>query len=205
LVETFESYRSLLGGKSQHMFFRKLCISNSQKNYDSVWDETLKIKNFGRFTNFIYLELLHEICGLNITPSKLDVKNADSCKDGLCMAYGIDNLIGKKINNKEALYLENLFDKTVKQLQKNNPYKNMKITAWGVETTLCAFKKHKRESRWVGYYIDRQLKEIMKMQDNVKDGVDWSVLYQFREETYDKRALMEKTGRFSDLKEAYVF
>ena len=43
----------------------------------------------------------------------------------------------------------------------------------------------------MGYYIDRQRKEIEKMQDLVSDGVNWNVLWDFRNETYDKQWLKE--------------
>ena len=62
---------------------------------------------------------------------------------------------------------------------------------WNIETTLCAFKKFKKGKRYVGYYIDRQRKEIEKMQDLVSDGVNWNVLLDFRNETYDKQWLKE--------------
>ena len=62
---------------------------------------------------------------------------------------------------------------------------------WNVETTLCAYKKYKKGKRYIGFYIDRQRKEIEKMQHNVKEGVDWSPLWDFRQETYDKKWLNE--------------
>ena len=62
---------------------------------------------------------------------------------------------------------------------------------WNVETTLCAFKKYNLKKRYVGFYIERQRKEIDKMQHLVTDGVDWSVLWQFRQENYDTKWLKE--------------
>ena len=62
---------------------------------------------------------------------------------------------------------------------------------WNIETTLCAYKKYNLGKRYIGYYIERQKKEIDKMQYLVDNGVDWSVLWDFRQETYDKKWLTE--------------
>ncbi len=45
--------------------------------------------------------------------------------------------------------------------------------------------------RFVGYYITRQYEEIKKMEKLVPDGVDWSVLWDFRRETFKKHFLKE--------------
>jgi hypothetical protein len=39
--------------------------------------------------------------------------------------------------------------------------------------------------------LDRQATEIEKMADHVRHGVDWNVLWQYREETYPAAALVE--------------
>ena len=62
---------------------------------------------------------------------------------------------------------------------------------WNIETTLCAYKKYHKGKRYVGYYIERLRKEINIMSENVDNGVDWSVLWDFRIETYDKKWLKE--------------
>ena len=69
-------------------------------------------------------------------------------------------------------------------------------TLWSIETTLCAYKKHVlRGSRWVGYYIERMRREIVKLQSTTGKraggGVSWLPLWQFRAETYDKQFLNE--------------
>ena len=72
-----------------------------------------------------------------------------------------------------------------------NKYDIQHKNIWNVETTLCAYKKYKLGKRYIGYYIERQKKEILKIQDLVKTGVDWSVLWDFRNENYEKKWLTE--------------
>jgi hypothetical protein len=49
---------------------------------------------------------------------------------------------------------------------------------------LCAYKKYRHGKRYVGYYIDRQLEEIEKMERNVPTGVAGVHFWEFRQETY---------------------
>jgi hypothetical protein len=66
-----------------------------------------------------------------------------------------------------------------------------RVSVWQLETLLCAFRKYHRGKRYVGYYLDRQAVEISKMHDKVYEGVYWDVLWQYREETYDRINLIE--------------
>lgn len=187
LTECYKSYKSLIKS-SQDKFFKEKCKSFSEKeNYDNLFNEVLKIKNFGRFTAFIYMELLKEICNLSIYPTRLDVKNALSCRNGLCYAFGYDDYVDKKLSYEQIEFLE-------KKFKEIHNYINKKVfpsSPWNIETTLCAYKKHLRGKRYVGFYIERQRKELEKIQNQVKHGVDWSVLWEFRKETYRKEFLKE--------------
>ena len=62
---------------------------------------------------------------------------------------------------------------------------------WNIETTLCAYKKYCYGKRYIGYYIERQREELVKMEKAVTEGVEWDVLWQYREETFDKEWLKE--------------
>lgn len=47
-------------------------------------------------------------------------------------------------------------------------------------------QKYMRGARYVGFYLDRMHSEIKKMAKDVDEGVYWDVLWQYREETYNK-------------------
>ena len=51
-----------------------------------------------------------------------------------------------------------------------------------METVLCAFKKifRDRDSRYIGYYLDRQAQDINKIAANDWNGVPWYLLDQAR-------------------------
>ena len=63
------------------------------------------------------------------------------------------------------------------------------IDFFTMETCLCSFKKIFREhhGRYLGYYLDRQSEEIEQAEKDGWDGIDWTVLWQARNETLDER------------------
>jgi hypothetical protein len=191
-VETFVSYRNLLNGLSQKDYFNSLKQPTRQLTYNNCYSNLSGIRNFGRFTMFIYLEMVNVLTNYDLEPTYLDLKNAESCRNGLVYHLGKDELDThgkkKKLSQNAIKYLQYEFSKL------HNEVKGLDIehkNIWNIETTLCAYKKYHKGKRYVGYYIDRQKKEIDKMEDRVDNGVDWSVLWQFREETYDKQWLGE--------------
>jgi len=191
-VETFVSYSNLLNGKSQYEFFNSLKQPTKQFTYDNCYKELMQIKNFGRFTMFIYLEMINVLTKYELEPTYLDLKNAESCRNGL--VYHLGNYELDTHNNKKKLKPKHINYLQYKFQELHSEIKKLDIehtNIWNIETTLCAFKKYNKGKRYVGYYIERQRKEIEKMSLNVKNGVDWSVLWDFRNETYDKKWLKE--------------
>ena len=191
-VETFVSYKSLIGNMTQEDYFKSLKQPTNQMTYDYCYSNLSQIRNFGRFTMFIYLEMVNVLTDYDLEPTYLDLANAESCRNGLVYHLGHNELDThgkkKKLTKKQIKYLQYKFKEVKKQISKLKiEHKNI----WNIETTLCAYKKFKKGKRYIGYYIDRQRKEIEKMQHNVSEGVDWSVLWQFRTETYDKKWLKE--------------
>jgi hypothetical protein len=192
-VETFVSYRNLLNGRTQKDYFNSLKQPNKDMTYECCYNNLSQIRNFGRFSMFIYLEMVQVLTGFNFEPTELDLINAESCRNGLIYHLGKMELYTSKANNlklkpKHINYLRYEF----KELHKT--IKNLDIehtNIWNIETTLCAYKKYRLGKRFIGYYIERQRIEILKMESKVKDGVDWSVLWDFRNETYEKKWLKE--------------
>ena len=176
-VDIFKSYKQLVGD-NQFKSFADL------KTYEEIYNFSSNIYYFGRFSLFNYIEALHEIAGLVVTPTFIDLKEAESSRNGLCYVFEKYQYItpySKPINYEE---LQNDFIILMGELDE-------KATIWNVETVLCAFKKLFWGKRYLGYYIDRQMAEILIMQDRVTEGVDWSVLWDFRKEYFDKKWLGE--------------
>ena len=173
-IESFVSYRNLCKGSQQRYF--------NSRSSDEIYNKILAIKYFGRFTLFNYLDVLNQVTDITLKPRYLNMMEAESCRNGLAFAIGREDLIKENISGNDARLLHNEFINTMRS-HKGNIFQ--------VETTLCAYKKYRYGKRYVGYYIDRMYNEIKTMEGRVTEGVAWEVLWQFREETYNKKYLSE--------------
>jgi hypothetical protein len=173
-IPSFISYKNLVKN-NQQAYFR------NAKNSDEIYNLITNINHFGRFSCFNYLDVLNQITDINLNPTYLNMVEAESCRKGLCYAIGKDELVNKKLTRQTALDLHKMFLEFMKKYDGN---------IYQIETTLCAYHKYRKGQRYIGYYIERMRKEIEKM-EQMNYGVAWEVLWQFREETFDKKHLNE--------------
>lgn len=193
-VDVFESYKAIIGKWTQLEKYEYLKGKTKQETYDNAFRLFLNMKNTGRYSMFLYLEAVESMTGFGLYPTKLDLKEADSSCNWLAYALWRDDLVigrhdKKRLTDEQYKYLQSNFSRILREIDKQYPQTNSTIRS--VETTLCAYKKYKRGKRYIGFYLDRQADEITKMSELVKEWVDWSVLRDFRQETYNILHLKE--------------
>lgn len=201
--DVFCSYRNLISEysptKNQYEALKKAIGSGTpQECYQHLLDN-FKVLLFGRFTMFLYSELLYNIVGLPIGV-RFDLSEAESSRNGLVFALGLERTAytgrtGKRLSEDTMRILNNGLCYIADCISKT-PIKERHKTLWSIETTLCAYKKHKlNNKRWVGYYIERMRKEIVKLESTTSrhagGGVSWRPLWEFRKETYAPQYLKE--------------
>lgn len=172
-VETYESYKKIIGDRSQSEYFETLLGYDEVENYKTAYVDLSGIRNVGRFTLFIYLEMISVLTNFTCWPDKIEWKYADNCRKGLCYHLGIED-------SNNYPWLDKQLDSILVDVKSRCDHDNI----FNVETTLCAYKKFRHGKRYIGYYIDRQFKEIETMKNNVTTGVAWRVMDEFRKETY---------------------
>lgn len=203
LPETVESYQNLVSG-SQKQFFNNILNGNGNDNFYELWNVLYKnIRHFGRFSVWNWAQMLKQVAGYDIEPNTLMLgeENSQSHTHGLCYALGKDDWAKKERYTDEKGKRKNIvhsFTEEEKQWleeQSKSIYDKIKsegiyVDNFNIETVACAFKKLFREndSRYVGYYLDRQAEDILSIQDNWK-GVDWQVLWDARNELLDLKVL----------------
>lgn len=190
-VMMFESYRNWCCGLTQERRWSLMNTGNPTFSYDMAFNEASGIYQMGRFSLFLYLEAVKVVTGFPMLPRSMRMRDAESCRNGLAYAIGREDLNnhedGRNLSKSEQDFLQEEFDRLVGEMVQEDPKNNV----WNIETTLCAYKKYRLGKRYIGYYLDRQLDEIRKMEKLVPEGVDWSVLYDYRRETYLHQFLKE--------------
>jgi len=204
LPESIESYQKLVDG-SQKEYFDNILNKSPQENFRLLWEEVyVPIRHFGRFSVWNFAQMLKQVAGYDIEPDTLFLgeSNSESHTHGLCYAFGKDEWAKKerykdengkrkkkthKFSTEDKLFLETEAAEMMVTLKS----KGANVDAFNIETVACAFKKLFRESdsRYVGYYLDRQAEDIIKLEKLKWDGVDWSILWDARKELLDNDLL----------------
>lgn len=189
------SYRKMTGSSQEGLFERFLISSDKRVNYNSAYKHMLNLYQFGRYSMFLYLEAVVVLTGLNIEPPDIDIRNAESSRNGLCFALGYDNLLTgedygrKNLSRDEIGFLNVQFDALSNCLAEADGGLS---TVWNIETTLCAYKKVHRGTRYLGYYVDRQHDEIRHAEKEIPEGIHWGVMWDFRSGHYESKWLRER-------------
>lgn len=147
---------------------------------------------FGRFSAFLFLEMFVNLIGAEFENTTIDWKHGNTATSGLLNVFGFDDAA-------------NAFDKAGRLLLPIEKMDNMlsyvmsAISSAGgvpnvteVETSLCAYRKFYKGSRYNGYYLDRMLEELRKMSRDYPNIT--KELFEIRKEKFDQRYLGEICG-----------
>lgn len=123
---------------------------------------------FSRYAAYLFIETFCDLTGYSITyPNGLDYgKDRMLFASGMFRYYGMDALAEKTRLTRKLPVDNKTFDNMVKRLQADVKRCNGDDNWLKLETSLCAYEKMFRGTRYNGYYADRMLAETMKMMHN---------------------------------------
>ena len=193
LPTMFASYQEFIGDKTQREKLESYYGDNEEQSFNNLWNSVkTNLHKFGRYSTWFYLQHLKHTAGVRISPTSLmldDYDGSRSHRNGLHFAVGEDDKYDTKLTRAEYVSLESQAKEILEETRSRFPDLSHHIDFFTMETCLCSFKKifRERHGRYLGYYLDRQAEEIMKVEADGWHGIDWDVLWQSREETIDIR------------------
>lgn len=197
--DMFESYKRFIGNGSQRERIDSFSGVTPKKTFDNLWSTINKdLHKFGRYSTWFYLQHLKHTANVDIEPSSLMLENhvgSMSHRNGLLLVQGKDHLVYKRKSIKntpsELISLNEFADEIMEETKTRFPNLANDVDYFTLETALCSFKKLFREknSRYLGYYLDRQSEEIVKCASDNWDGIEWGVMWQARKEMLDNRLI----------------
>lgn len=146
---------------SAEKFIKKTVVGNTI-NIEKAVSETTKWFFFGRFGAFLFVETLCMLMGYKSANTTIDWKDGDTATSGLMNVFGLDKSadyfdknekLPSKLTQKK---LDLLYSKLILHIKASGGDTN----TTKVETSLCAYRKFYKGSRYNGYYLDRQLEEL---------------------------------------------
>lgn len=150
------------------------CISSADNFLRSVCDDgVLSLEKaipqvctwamFGRFSAFLFLETLAELTGIEVTNSKICWADGDTATSGLMNIFGYDDQANYFDKTGKLLLPVGLLDGMLAEVENAVKAAGGDTNTTKLETSLCAYRKFHKGTRYNGYYLDRMLEEIKKM------------------------------------------
>ena len=173
-------------------FIRKTVTGNTI-SVKRALDETAKWYFFGGFASYLFIETLCLLLGLKAQNVSISWQDGDTATSGLLNLFGLDKSADyfdrkdKLPPNLSTGRLDTMLRKTIFEIQKAGGETN--VTE--IETSLCAYRKFYKGTRYNGYYLDRQLEELVWYEGKPGCRAIIAELYRLRRENFNHQYLGE--------------
>ena len=115
---------------------------------------------FGRFSAFLFLETFVELTGIDIENTTIVWKDGNTATSGLMNVFGHDEPANFFDKTGNLVIPTEAMDEMLLYLLMRRGITGGNTNVTEVETSLCAYRKFYKGSRYNGYYLDRMLEEI---------------------------------------------
>ena len=191
VVASYRAFVERCAPKTHRQFDAVLAVTRDGKTPEERYERLVAdthISKFGRFAMFLYSELLYH-AGLDVRPV-LRLAEARSVRNGVVFAMGLEKTAytrrhGRKATPEELVTLTDGLNRIVAAVQKQDILARHR-SLWSIETTLCAYKKWHLGKRYVGYYVERTIREVVKMQ-SLHPVFDFASLVDFAKHYYPEQ------------------
>ena len=185
--EVVASYRQFVGLRTQDCAIRQAAVGSTGEERFNSLTRNMRVKSFGNYVFMLYTELVHYLCGIDMEAVVSPADN-HSVRSGLISACGYQDIISctrkgskptKAENELLSIELREIYQR-VQSLPILRRHKRM----WSVETTLCTYNKTLHGRRYLGFYKNRQEKEIKRLVEytnGIGEHFDWSQLIEYHE------------------------
>lgn len=176
--------------------FESSCLEGNTINLEKAISHVKKWVSFGRFASFLFIETYAYLLGRDHLNTEFDWKNGDTATSGMLNLLGLDKeanyydktkTIPKNVSTK---WLDEKLDVLLGSIRSTGGDDNVSC----VETSLCAYRKFFKGSRYNGYYLDRQLEEINQFIKSGQELESCGILLDLRSRIFDNSYLGEIGG-----------
>lgn len=169
-----------------------------EATYHTLYKEVTSWKYYGRFGTILFLYNINKLLGIPMDSDSYDWKNGSTTTSAIFNAFYMDeraDSFEKKAQlcpgNKE--FLDSFLQKLVRKLKKTYP--NKIWTILGVTSDLCSYRKLFKQTRYLGYYVDRQQEELQWLQNHWPEyDLTWERFWKWRKLCLDHTYLGELNG-----------
>lgn len=147
---------------------------------------------FGRFSAFLFLEMFVNLTHAPIENTTIVWKDGNTATSGLLNLFTYDNAAEEFDKSGRLLIPAEKMDKMLSYLIEQIQRSGGSTNVTEIETSLCAYRKFYKGSRYNGYYLDRMLEEINQLRKTFPDVCD--EVLKIRGEAFSRKYLGEYHG-----------
>ena len=150
---------------------------------------------FGRFSAFLFLETFATMIDASVSNTTINWIEGDTATSGLLNLFG-DDAEASYFDQKGVLTvpvdkMDARLHKVISEVKRTGGDAN----TTKIETSLCAYRKFYKGTRYNGFYLDRMLEELIWYQENKPQYANLtSELFSMRQQCFPEQMLGEKHG-----------
>lgn len=158
-VPIIKSYRKSIG--VDHEKILEAIKSGSQ---DDIFKLITSLKYCGRFSAFLFIDCAQQLFDIQILINPKNWNEWATAGEGLCHAIDREDWVEQ--HHKSDTYpaeAKKVLDESFEKMKQDvSEAAGIEVNDSDLETALCAYRKLFKQSRYLGYYIDRQQEEFIR-------------------------------------------
>ena len=176
--------------------FQDKCVHGETVDFDKAFGIVSGWHFFGRFSCFLFIETYARLMGYKVTEGSIRWKDGDTATSGLLNVFGYDNAAERfdKSGSLPERFTQQRLDEMYGKLLGVIKARGGAQTIAEVETSLCAYRKFYKGTRYNGYYLDRQLEELNHYAAAGRHKEMVNTLFRLRKKNFDSKYLGEIGG-----------
>lgn len=195
LERTLEHFSAHLAGGEAYL---RQVVSGGRIDTERAIELCQEWPNYGRFGAYLFTETLTYVMGLESTNApRFDFRNGATATSGLMNLFCLDEEAdefdrSRRIPDGVSLaQLDALLATIAEEVDRSGGNADYSC----IETSLCAYRKFHKGTRYNGYYLDRQLEELVEYPSiNPEACTHVNELYELRAELFPHDMLGEYGG-----------
>ena len=179
-------------------YLQQFIFDDPSKTYESLYKEVSSWKYYGRFGTILFMYNINKLMGIPMESQEYDWKNGKTTTAAIFNAIYEDDRADAfedtaSLDSFDQAFLNKTLRKLMNRLSAKYPEKTW--TVMGVTSDLCSYRKLFKQTRYLGYYVDRQQDELNWLQERWPEYQDiWEDFWEDRKRYIDQEYLGELNG-----------
>ena len=188
-------------------YLQRFITDDPRETYEKLYKEVSSWRYYGRFGTILFLYNLSKLLRVNLDYDQYDWKSGKTTTAALFNAIYEDDRADEfekkaTLSSEDIGFLDTFLGQIIRKLKTKYPEKTW--TLMGVTSDLCSYRKLFKQTRYLGYYVDRQQEELLWLEERWPEfGETWEWFWKARKNLLPKEYLGEIQGHTGIQKERF--